>query len=399
MSKIEINKDTYYIGCSRNKVLFENMYDLDDGMMFNSYAIIDEKTAIFDGAEVGVIDEYIANVKDVLNGKSLDYLIIQHMEPDHTASLKKLLGLYPNVTVVMNAKTQKMFNNFKQSRDFKGNVKLVQESDILDLGKHKLKFIFAPMVHWPEVMMTYDEITKTIYTADAFGAFGSQKEHTGSDKICDDSTLKIEHYIFEMREYYSNIVGKYGVQVQTVLKKLAQLDIQCICSLHGVVVKKNIQTVLDKYMKWSSYTPESDGILIVYGSMYGNTKEVAEKVETFIPKNVERKIYDLSDEFLYTIVGDAFKYKHIILAAPTYNGTVFPMMGEFLNKLSEFNMQNRKFAIVENGTWGPVAGRVMKERVSALKNCEVRDKVITINSSMTSENVKELEELVKELSN
>lgn len=397
MGKIEINKDTYYIGCSRKEVLFENMYDLDDGMMFNSYAIIDEKTAVFDGVEAEIIDEYIANVKSVLGKKTLDYLIIQHMEPDHTASLTKLLEIYPNATIVMNVKTQKFFNNFKQSRDFKGSVKIVEDGETLDLGLHKLKFIFAPMVHWPEVMMTYDETTQTIYTADAFGAFGSQKEHTGSTKICDDSTLKIEHYIFEMREYYSNIVGKYGIQVLNVLNKLSQLDIKCICPLHGVVVKNNIKKVLDQYKLWASYTPECDGVLIVYGTMYGNTKEVAEKIESIIPKEIERKIYNLSEEFIYTIISEVYRFKKIVIAAPTYNGTVFPHMNEFLTRLSEFNMQNRKFAIVENGTWGPIAGKVMKEKVSALKNCEICEKIVTITSSMTSKNEEELEELVEEL--
>lgn len=395
MKSIEVAENIFYTGCSEDEVIFENMYELDDGMMYNTYLILDEKTAVLDGVEVNKVDEYIEKVKKILNGRALDYIVIHHMEPDHTASIKKLLELYPNITVVMNSKTQKMFSNFAQSRDYKGKIQLVNEGDEINLGKHKLKFIFAPMVHWPEVMMSYESYTGTLFTADAFGAFGSQIEHTGSIEIVDDSNVDFKEYSFEMREYYSNIVGKYGVQVLNTLKKLEVLDIKTICSLHGIVLKKNIKQAIDLYKKWAGYVPENDGILIVYGTMYGNTEAAIREFEKLIPKNIEHKAYNLAEEFMYTIVADTFKYKNIILAAPTYNGTIFPQMKEYLDRLIEFNMQNRNFAVIENGTWAPVSGRLMKEKIATLKNCTVNEKVITIYSSHTKSNVDEMNEILK----
>lgn len=395
MKSIEVAENIFYTGCSEDEVVFENMYELDDGMMYNTYLILDEKTAVLDGVEVNKVDEYIEKVKKILNGRALDYIVIHHMEPDHTASIKKLLELYPNITVVMNSKTQKMFSNFAQSRDYKGKIQLVNEGDEINLGKHKLKFIFAPMVHWPEVMMSYESYTGTLFTADAFGAFGSQIEHTGSIEIVDDSNVDFKEYSFEMREYYSNIVGKYGVQVLNTLKKLEVLDIKTICSLHGIVLKKNIKQAIDLYKKWAGYIPENDGILIVYGTMYGNTEAAIREFEKLIPKNIEYKAYNLAEEFMYTIVADTFKYKNIILAAPTYNGTIFPQMKEYLDRLLEFNMQNRNFAVIENGTWAPVSGRLMKEKIATLKNCTVNEKVITIYSSHTKSNVDEMKEILK----
>ncbi len=395
MKSIEVAENIFYTGCSEDEVIFENMYELDDGMMYNTYFILDEKTAVLDGVEVNKVDEYIEKVKKILNGRALDYIVIHHMEPDHTASIKKLLELYPNITVVMNSKTQKMFSNFAQSRDYKGKIQLVNEGDEINLGKHKLKFIFAPMVHWPEVMMSYESYTGTLFTADAFGAFGSQIEHTGSIEIVDDSNVDFKEYSFEMREYYSNIVGKYGVQVLNTLKKLEVLDIKTICSLHGIVLKQNIKQAIDLYKKWAGYIPENDGILIVYGTMYGNTEAAIREFEKFIPKNIEYKVYNLAEEFMYTIVADTFKYKNIILAAPTYNGTIFPQMKEYLDRLLEFNMQNRNFAVIENGTWAPVSGRLMKEKIATLKNCTVNEKVITIYSSHTKSNVDEMKEILK----
>lgn len=395
MKSIEVAENIFYTGCSEDEVVFENMYELDDGMMYNTYLILDEKTAVLDGVEVNKVDEYIEKVKKILNGRTLDYIVIHHMEPDHTASIKKLLELYPNITVVMNSKTQKMFSNFAQSRDYKGKIQLVNEGDEICLGKHKLKFIFAPMVHWPEVMMSYESYTGTLFTADAFGAFGSQTEHTGSVGIVDDSNVDFKEYSFEMREYYSNIVGKYGVQVLNTLKKLEILDVKTICSLHGIVLKKNIKQAIDLYKKWAGYIPENDGILIVYGTMYGNTEAAIRELEKLIPKNIEYKAYNLAEEFMYTIVADTFKYKNIILAAPTYNGTIFPQMKEYLDRLIEFNMQNRNFAVIENGTWAPVSGRLMKEKIATLKNCTVNEKVITIYSSHTKSNVDEMKEILK----
>ena len=395
MKSIEVAENIFYTGCSEDEVVFENMYELDDGMMYNTYLILDEKTAVLDGVEVNKVDEYIEKVKKILNGRDLDYIVIHHMEPDHTASIKKLLELYPNITVVMNSKTQKMFSNFAQSRDYKGKIQLVNEGDEINLGKHKLKFIFAPMVHWPEVMMSYESYTGTLFTADAFGAFGSQIEHTGSIEIVDDSNVDFKAYSFEMREYYSNIVGKYGVQVLNTLKKLEVLDIKTICSLHGIVLKKNIKQAINLYKKWAGYIPEDDGILIVYGTMYGNTEAAIKEFEKLIPKNIEYKTYNLAEEFMYTIVADTFKYKNIILAAPTYNGTIFPQMKEYLDRLIEFNMQNRNFAVIENGTWAPVSGRLMKEKIATLKNCTVNEKVITIYSSHTKSNVDEMKEILK----
>ena len=395
MKNIEIAENIFYTGCSEDEVVFENMYELDDGMMYNTYLILDEKTAVLDGVEVNKVDEYIEKVKKILKGRQLDYIVIHHMEPDHTASIKKLLELYPNITVVMNSKTQKMFSNFAQSRDYKGEIQLVNEGDEIELGKHKLKFIFAPMVHWPEVMMSYESYTGTLFTADAFGAFGSQVEHTGSVDIVDDSNVDFKEYSFEMREYYSNIVGKYGVQVLNTLKKFELLDIKTVCSLHGIVLKKHIKQAVELYKKWAGYIPENDGLLIVYGTMYGNTEAAIKELQNLMPKDIDCKSHNLAEKFMYTIVADTFKYKNIILAAPTYNGTIFPQMKEYLDRLIEFNMQNRNFAVIENGTWAPVSGRLMKEKIATLKNCTVNEKVITIYSSHTESNVDEMKELVK----
>ena len=380
----KITNDVYYVGVNDHEIdLFEGQYIVPNGMAYNSYVLLDEKIAVFDTVDKNFCEQWIKNVKEVLNGKKPDYLIISHMEPDHSANLVEFLDIFPEVTVIGNAKTFGMFDNFFH-REIK-NKKLVLDGEILSLGNNSLKFIFAPMVHWPEVMVTYCEEQKLLFSADAFGKFGA---------------LDVEEdWACEARRYYFGIVGKYGVQVQSLLKKLSGAKLEKILPLHGPVLQDNLSYYIGLYDTWSSYGVEAEGVFIAYTSVYGNTKKAVEKLEEKLKEKGCSKVVvaDLARSDMAECVEDAFKYGKIVLASTTYNGDVFPFMNTFLEALTERNYQNRKIGIIENGSWAPTVARIIKEKFSKSKNIEFVEPVVKILSSLSQENLKQLDELATEL--
>jgi len=381
---MKITDDVKYVGVNDHELdLFEGQYIVPNGMAYNSYVIIDEKIAVFDSVEIKFGKEWLNNLSAALNGRTPDYLIVQHMEPDHSANVMNFLSVYPSATLVLNAKTLAMMKNFF---DFNGeNVKIVTNGETLSLGKHNLKFVFAPMVHWPEVMVTYDETDKILFSADAFGKFGALD--VDEDWDC------------EARRYYIGIVGKYGAQVQTLLKAAATLDIKIICPLHGPVLTENLDHYIEKYNIWSSYGVETDGVFIAYTSVYGHTKQavefLAEKIkEKGCPKVV---VSDLAREDMAECVEDAFRYGRIVLATTTYNAGIFPFMNEFIEHLKERNFQNKKIGVIENGSWAPMAAKIIKEKFATSKNITFTDATVKILSAIKLENEVEIENLADEI--
>lgn len=380
-----ITKDIKYIGVNDHKVdLFEGQYKVNNGMSYNSYLIFDEKIAIMDTVDTNFKDEWLENIKNNLNNRLPDYLIIQHMEPDHSANIINFMEQYPNTIIVSSSKAFGMMKNFFNT-DFEENRIVVSENDKLNLGKHTLTFITAPMVHWPEVIVTYDEYDKILFSADGFGKFGALDVE--------------EEWACEARRYYFGIVGKYGQQVQNLLKKASNLDIKIICPLHGPVLNKNLNYYLDLYNIWSSYQPETEGIVIAYTSAYGNTlkavKILKEKLEQKGYKNI--LINDLARCDMAEAVEDAFRYSKIVFATITYNGEIFPFMREFIHQLTERNFSNRTVGFIENGTWAPVAKKVMKTMLEKQKNLKYTENNVRILSSVNEENIKEIENLAEEL--
>ena len=382
---MKITNDILYIGVN-DKItdLFEGQYKIPNGISYNSYLIIDEKVAVLDTVDVSFTNEWLKNLESALNGRTPDYLIIHHMEPDHSANIAVFKEKYPGTTIVASQKAFLMMNAFFGT-DFSDNCLVVGENDTLSLGKHNLTFITAPMVHWPEVIMTYDSFDKALFTADGFGKFGALDKE---DDWCD-----------EARRYYIGIVGKYGAQVQAVLKKASKLDISIICPLHGPVLKENLGYYIGKYDTWSSYTPEEEGIVIAYASIYGNTKRaVLELVQQLKNEGYETvKLYDLARSDVSQAVADAFKYTKLVLATPTYNADVFPFMKEFINHLTERNFSNRTVGIIENGSWAPMAAKVIKTMLEKSKNLNFTETLVTIRSSLNESSKKEIEMLAKEL--
>ena len=385
MESTKISESIKYIGANDDELkVFENQYDLPNGMAYNSYLIKDEKVVVMDTIDRRKTDEWLRNLENELQGRNVDYLVISHLEPDHAGSIKIFLDKYPETTLVGNNKTFEMLPQFFDiNQDIKKIV--VKEGDTLNIGKHTLTFIMAPMVHWPEVMVTYEQIEKVLFSADAFGKFGIIKDN--DDWSC------------EARRYYFGIVGKFGLPVQTLLNKVKKLDIKIICPLHGPVLKENLEYYINKYDIWSSYKSEDEGILIACASIYGHTMKVAKKLEEILKEKGVAKVVltDLANDDIDEAVEDAFRYSKIVLAASSYNSRVFPPMEHFLNKLKDRNYQNRTMAIIENGSWSPSAAKAMKEIVSNMKNINLLDKTITIKSAMKESNVKELEQLADEL--
>lgn len=380
-----ITDSVVYIGCDDKDLdLFESQYEVPNGMAYNSYVILDEKICIMDTVDKRASEQWLENVKTALDGKSPDYLVVQHMEPDHAANIEALVALYPDVKVVGNAKTFAFFNQF-YALDIADRKVIVKENDTLELGSHTLKFIMAPMVHWPEVMMTYDSADKIFFTADAFGKFGTLD--TDEDWAC------------EARRYYFNIVGKYGAQVQALLKKAAALDIQTICPLHGPILTENLEYYIGKYNTWSSYEPEDKGIFIAYASIHGNTAAAAEQLKTLLESKGAPKvsIADLSRDDIAEAVEDAFRYDRLVLACATYDGGLFPVMEEFLNHLKAKNYQNRTVGLIENGTWAPMAAKLMKAQLEGLKNVTILEPTVSIKSSLKGEIPETMQQLADEL--
>ena len=380
-----VTNDIKYIGVNDHKIdLFEGQYIVPNGMAYNSYAILDEKTAIMDTVDRNFTHEWLDNIQHALEGRDPDYLVVQHMEPDHSANIDKFLELYPNAVVVASSKAFAMMKNFFGT-DYADRRIIVGEGDTLSLGRHTLTFVTAPMVHWPEVLMTYDSLDKVLFSADGFGKFGA---------------LDVEEdWACEARRYYIGIVGKYGAQVQAVLKKAANLDIQTIAPLHGPVLTENLGYYINLYDIWSSYRVESEGIVIAYTSVYGNTKAavdlLAEKLkEKGCPKVA---VTDLARDDFAEAIEDAFRYGKLVLATTTYNSDIFPFMRSFVDGLRERQYQNRTIGIIENGTWFPTAAKIIKGILEKSKDITYTDTTVTIKSAMNEENIKQLEALADEL--
>ena len=380
-----ITNDIRYIGVNDHRIdLFEGLYDVPNGMAYNSYAIIDEQIAIMDSVDQNFGQEWIGNIEATLDGRKPDYLVVQHMEPDHSANIAAFLEMYPEAKVVSSIKSFVMMKQFFGS-DFSDRQIVVTEGDTLSLGKHDLHFITAPMVHWPEVIMTYDSCDKVLFSADAFGKFGA---------------LDVEEdWACEARRYYFGIVGKYGVQTQNVLKKASKLDISIICALHGPVLTENLGYYIGLYDTWSSYRPESEGVVIAYTSVYGNTKKAVELLaETLRSRGCPKvTVTDLARDDMAEAVEDAFRYSKLVLATTTYNGDVFPFMKEFIHHLTERNFQNRTVGMIENGTWSPVAAKFMAKMLENSKNLTYTANNVKIYSALNEESRAQLMALAKEL--
>ncbi len=381
----KVTNDIYYVGVNDHDIdLFEGQYDVPNGMAYNSYIIVDEKVAVFDTVDGNFTDQWLDNITEVLADRKPDYLIVQHMEPDHSANIKNFLDKYPETIVVGNAKTFGMIDNFFEDMKIANKLE-VKEGDKLSLGKHELSFVFAPMVHWPEVMFTYDSTDKVLFSADAFGKFGA---------------LDVEEdWACEARRYYFGIVGKYGMQVQAVLKKAAALDIQTICALHGPVLKEDLGYYLGLYNTWSSYGVESEGVFIAYTSVYGNTKKAAE----LLKEKLEAKgcpkvaIADLAREDMAESVEDAFRYGKLVIATTTYNADIFPFMKHFILDLTERNYQNRTIGIIENGSWAPLVAKTVKAMFEKSKNITFTDTTVSIKSAVKAANIAQIDALADEL--
>ena len=382
---MEVVKDIINIGASdKNLKLFEGQYVLKNGMSYNSYVIKDDKTTILDTIDECVTEKWLNNLEKTLGDKEPEYLIVSHMEPDHAYNIGTLIEKYPNMKIVGNTFTFNILSNFFDV-DISDKKVIVKEGDVLDLGKHKLQFFMAPMVHWPEVMVTYEQTEKILFTADGFGKFGA----LDADERWDD----------EARRYYFGIVGKYGMQVQALLAKASKLDIKMICPLHGPILKENLEYYINKYNVWSSYEPEEDGVFIACSSIYGNTLEVAKKLETILKENGTKNVVlaDLTKDDWAEAVSNAFKFSKLVVASSSYNAGLFPPMEQFLRRLKERNYQKRKVAIIENGSWAPSAGKCMKNLLQEMKDIEIVEPVVTIKSRMKKENLAELEELASKL--
>ena len=380
-----ITKDIKYVGVNDHEIdLFEGQYEVPCGMAYNSYVIIDERVAVMDSVDIRFADEWVKNIKDTLGDRTPDYLVVQHMEPDHSSSILFFLNAFPKATVVSSAKAFNMMRGFFGT-DFEDRRIVVGEGDRLSLGRHELSFITAPMVHWPEVIVSYDSLDRVLFSADAFGKFGALDYD--------------DEWECEARRYYFGIVGKYGPQVQALLKKVAALDIQIICPLHGPVLSENIGHYIGLYDTWSAYRPESAGVCIAYTSVYGNTKAAAELLACELEaRGVRVAISDLARCDMHEAVEDAFRYDRLVLATTTYNGDVFPFMKEFINHLTERNYQNRRVAFIENGSWAAMATKVMRAMLEKSKNLTYADNTVKITSALNEESRSQIKALAKEIS-
>lgn len=389
LNNMIISKDIHYVGVNDHKIdLFEGQFEVPLGMAYNSYVILDDKIAVMDSVEKGFSDEWLKNIEEVCKGKKPAYLIVHHMEPDHSSSISRFMYKYPNATIVSSFKAFGMMNNFYED-DYYDRRIIVSNNSELDLGKHKLHFITAPMVHWPEVIMSYEDRDKVLFSADAFGKFGA------------NDVLDLEGWDCEARRYYFGIVGKFGTQVKVALKKAENLKINTICPLHGPVLDNNIDYYFKIYNIWSSYVAESEGVVISYTSIYGNTKQAAEILQEKLIKYgcPSVVLHDLAREDIYECVEDAFRYDRQVLATTTYNAGIYPKMKEFIQLLTERQYQNRTLAFIENGSWSPVAAKCMKDLFAESKNITYIQNVVSILSALSDENIKQIDVLAKELIN
>lgn len=390
----KVTDDLIYVGGSDRRLSrFENLFPIPKGVSYNSYVLLDEKTVLFDTADESISRQYIENVVHALNGRPLDYMVVQHMEPDHCAMIDDMLRRYPEAKMVCSAKAVGMFAQF-YGTDVAARALVVKEGDKLSTGEHTLHFVMAPMVHWPEVMVTYDEKDKILFSADAFGTFGALAGNIFDDEITFDTT-----WMNDARRYYTNIVGKYGVQVQALLKKAASLDIEMICPLHGPIWRKNLGLLLEKYQKWSTYEPEDKTVMIAYATMYGNTENAANVLAGMLADKGVKNIamYDVSETDVSELVAESFRCSHLVLAAPTYNSRIQPKMEAYLSDIKALNLQNRTVAVIDNGTWAATAGKQMIGTLEGMKNMTILENTISIKSALAENQLGALEALADEL--
>ena len=390
----KIENDLYWVGANDRRLsMFEGVYSVPRGVSYNSFLLLDDVNVLFDTVDKAVGGTFFQNLEHTLAGRNLDFVIIQHMEPDHSATLMELLLRYPDVKIVCNQKILAMIDQFF-NMDLSGKAFVVKEGDTLNTGHHVLKFIFAPMVHWPEVMVTFDETTRTLFSADAFGTFGAMNGAIFADEVDFDN-----EYMDEARRYYCNIVGKYGPQVQSLLKKVHGLDIKRICPLHGFVWRRNLEDYFDKYVKWSTYTPEETGVMIAYASVYGNTENTAEIISSRLRDlGIKTVMFDVSVTPASEIIAAAFKWSHLLFASTTYNAGIFVSMEELLNDLAAHNIQNRTVAFVENGSWAPTSGGLMRKIMSGCKDMTILEETLTLKSSLKPQQEEQLDALINAIS-
>ena len=390
----KVTDDLIYVGGSDRRLSrFENLFPIPKGVSYNSYVLLDEKTVLFDTADESISRQYIENVVHALNGRPLDYMVVQHMEPDHCAMIDDMLRRYPEAKMVCSAKAVGMFAQF-YGTDVAARALVVKEGDKLSTGEHTLHFVMAPMVHWPEVMVTYDEKDKILFSADAFGTFGAMNGNIFADEVNFET-----EWLPDARRYYTNIVGKYGVQVQALLKKAASLDIEMICPLHGPIWRKDLGLLLEKYQKWSTYEPEDKTVMIAYATMYGNTENAANVLAGMLADKGVKNIamYDVSETDVSELVAESFRCSHLVLAAPTYNSRIQPKMEAYLSDIKALNLQNRTVAVIDNGTWAATAGKQMIGTLEGMKNMTILENTISIKSALAENQLGALEALADEL--
>lgn len=391
-----VAKDTVWIGGSdRRLALFENLFPLPNGVSYNSYVVLDEKITLFDTADVSVADQYLENLHAVLGEKKPDYLVVLHMEPDHCSLLQTVLNQYPETTVVSSMQTFKFISQFFPELKIENQL-VVKEGDTLCTGAHTFHFVAAPMVHWPEVLLAYDDADKALFSADAFGTFGALEGGIFADQYDFEA-----HYLDDARRYYANIVGKYGAQVQAVLKKAAGLEIEEILPLHGPVWRENLGWFLEKYQTWSSYAPETDDILVVYGSLYGHTASAAESFASVLEEKSGRHVvvYDASKTDVSYLIAEVWRCSTVVLFCPTYNGGMYPSISRFIEDMKALAVQNRTFALAENGTWAPVTAKLMRKELETLKNCSILDTTLTIRSALSAADEAALDDFAAAVAN
>lgn len=390
----KVTEDLYWVGGNDRQIeLFENIFPLAKGVSYNSYLLLDEQTVLFDTADYAIGKQFIENVMSVLNGRNLDYIVVNHMEPDHCSLIGELLLHYPDVKIIGNAKTFPMIEQFF-SFDLTGKTLTVKEGDTFCSGKHTFRFIMSPMVHWPEAMMTYDEKDKVLFSADAFGTFNALNGNLFNDELDFN-----REWLDEARRYYTNIVGKYGPQVQNVLKKASSLDIQMICPLHGPVWRSNLNFIIEKYNLWSRYEPEEKGVMIAYASMYGNTENMAEILAVMLAEAGVKNIHmhNISKTHVSELISDSFKYSHIVLASPTYNNGIYPLMDNYLEDMKALSLQNRTIAVLGNGSWAPQATKLISAKIKEMKNMRLLEAFVTIKSSLKEAQLEELNSLSRQI--
>lgn len=390
----KVTEDLYWVGGNDRQIeLFENIFPLAKGVSYNSYLLLDEQTVLFDTADYAIGKQFIENVMSVLNGRNLDYIVVNHMEPDHCSLIGELLLHYPDVKIIGNAKTFPMIEQFF-SFDLTGKTLTVKEGDTFCSGKHTFRFIMSPMVHWPEAMMTYDEKDKVLFSADAFGTFNALNGNLFNDELDFN-----REWLDEARRYYTNIVGKYGPQVQNVLKKASSLDIQMICPLHGPVWRSNLNFIIEKYNLWSRYEPEEKGVMIAYASMYGNTENMAEILAVMLAEAGVKNIHmhNISKTHVSELISDSFKYNHIVLASPTYNNGIYPLMDNYLEDMKALSLQNRTIAVLGNGSWAPQATKLISAKIKEMKNMRLLEASVTIKSSLKEAQLEELNSLSRQI--